>query len=82
MILILAGGLCQRLRVSLWYLMTSSNIHGAAGDNLQTTAELGTVPSRSWSDAALQALPWSVRTRLQREIGAGVLRLVFSFTLG
>ena len=42
-----------------------------AGDNLHTTAELGTVPSRSWSEAALQSLPWSVRARVRREIGGG-----------
>jgi len=43
----------------------------SAGDNLHTAAELGTVPRHYWSDAALQALPWSVRTRVQRELGAG-----------
>ena len=29
------------------------------------------MPSRYWDDTALQALPWSVRARLQRHIGAG-----------
>ena len=33
--------------------------------------ELGAVPSRLWSDAALRALPWAVRVRLQRDIAAG-----------
>ena len=42
-----------------------------AGDNLQSPAELGALPSRAWTDAALQALPWSVRARLQRDLAAG-----------
>ena len=29
------------------------------------------MPAGCWSDAALQALPWSVRSRLRRDIGAG-----------